>query len=633
MGEHDVTGGDAEAQRAFQRALLEDLAELERRVAEGCFERGIVRIGAEQEMFLVDEALSPAPVALELLEHASESRLTTEIGRYNLEANLTPRRFEGRCLRELEEELVEVVGIAREAARREGAEVVLTGMLPTLRESDVDPKWMSPDARYATLSAAVRRLRGEDFHVHIQGLDELDMRADTVMLEAFTTSFQLHYQVTPEAFAATYNVAQLVCAPVLAASVNSPVLLGRRLWKETRIALFQQSVDARGDALRVRAHPGRVTFGERWVTGPTELFREDIERHRALLGAPLVRTDEERARLSALTRHNGTIYRWNRPCLGTTDGVPHMRIEARALPAGPSIVDEVATAALLYGLYRGGLDAWGDPSARLPFEAAKDNFLTAARRGLDAQLRWLDGRSVGARALLRDELLPIARRGLKAARIDPDDIDRYLGIVEMRLDAATTGADWLLASLARMDASTPNAQRMRGLVEQMVALQIDGRPVHAWPLVSSPSRGPESHQRVGQFMTTDLYTVHAGDILDLAGALMRWERVRQVPVEDESGALVGMLSQSGLLRALAESGTGERTVGQVMDRVTVTVTPDTTTLDAMRLARDHEVTALPVIEGGNLVGLVTERDLLRAAEVLLSPRADDDEPARSREAG
>src|SRR6476469_8549310 len=246
MGEHNVEQKlDERKLQEFLQALLADLRALAFMLEEGRIESNVRRIGAEQEMFLVDRSLRPASLALEVLERANDSGLTTEIARFNLEANLTPLVLGGRCFRSMHEELTEVLNNTREAAAEFGVDILLTGILPTLRVSDLGLANLTPLPRYEELNRSVTALRGGPFSIHIKGLDELQLSHDNMMMESCNTSFQVHFQVNPSDFVTNYNIAQAITAPVLAAAVNSPLLFGHRLWHETRLALFQHSADAR----------------------------------------------------------------------------------------------------------------------------------------------------------------------------------------------------------------------------------------------------------------------------------------------------------------------------------------------------------------------------------------------------
>jgi CBS domain-containing protein len=630
MGEHDVQELDSEELRSFTRAVLDDLAALEEMLRAGAFDTGPRRIGAEQEMFFVDAQMRPAPIATQVLADTRDPRLTTEMATFNLEANLTPRVLGGSCLRELEHEMHEVMALARRGARAHGADVVLAGILPTLRQSDLGIEHLTPSPRFAVLNQAILHLRGGAFHVHIDGADELDTVHDSVLMESCNTSFQIHLQVAPDEFARLYNLAQVATAPVLAAAVNAPLLFGKRLWQETRIALFERSVDERSEARLLREQTPRVTFGNRWLDDSVlEIFHEDVARFRFVLSREIDEASTALWRrgvipnLRALMLHNGTVWRWNRACYGITQGRPHLRIEQRALPAGPSLVDEVANAAFFFGLLGGLAEEHPAIEERIRFDDARANFLTAARDGLKATLTWIGGAEVPAAELVRDELLPLARAGLRHAHIDARDIDRYLGVIADRVERGRTGAAWMLASAQHLS-GVPAEERDRALVHAMLRCQRRGTPGHAWPLARA-----EPHARpvetVGQLMSTDLFTLGPDDLVDLAASVMSWQHIRHVPVEDDTGRLVGLITHRNLL-PLVSRGTSEPVaVGAIMDPVPPTVSPDTPVAEALhRMMREH-ASCVAVLDGEKLVGLVTEHDFMTVAARLLE--AGSPEPA------
>jgi hypothetical protein len=343
--EHKDTDGalDAERQREFTSAVLADLRALDRMIAERRFETGVRRIGAEQELFLIDDQFAPARGVLALLDKLRpDPHYTTELGQFQLEANCDPQVFGGDGLSKLHAQLDLLVGKARGAARELGIDVVLMGILPTMRQSDLGLDGMVPSKRYMQLNKVLTAMRGGRFEFAIKGLDELTIEHDSVMVEACNSSFQVHLQVSPEEFARYYNLAQLLAGPLMSVSSNSPILFGKRLWAETRIALFRQAVDTRAKGGTIREQEARVSFGTRWVRqSVVEIFKEDIARFRPLVGTdldedPMAMLDRGQApQLKALRLHNGTIYRWNRACYGIIDGKPHLRIENRIMPAGP----------------------------------------------------------------------------------------------------------------------------------------------------------------------------------------------------------------------------------------------------------------------------------------------------------
>ncbi len=630
MGEHNIGQDNSDAARqAFMRSLLEEVRALDLMIERGMIESGIRRIGAEQEMFIVDSAFGPAPVATELLPTITDPRFTNELGRFNLEANLSPQRMSSDCLHRMEQEAQELYAIAREKAAGLECDIALVGILPTLSLEHLGLDSMMPEPRYLALNDALRSLRGEEFRFIINGIDQLAISHDNVMLEACNTSFQIHFQVAAEEFARLYNIAQVVTAPLLAASVNSPMLLGRRLWHETRIAVFEYSVDSRSTTHKARGQHPRVHFGDRWIDeSVTEIFKDDIARNRILLTTeteedPLAMVQRgEAPRLNALRLHNGTIYRWNRPCYGVSNGVAHLRIENRVIPSGPTIVDEIANAAFFFGMMAGMAELHPNVRSHIRFEDVKTNFLAAAREGIRAQMNWFGDSYMPAKELITQQLIPLAREGLEQMAIDRGDIERYLGILEDRVNKRRTGARWLLESLESMGEEGTQNQRMRCLVSSLVHQQASGHPIAEWQLAHFCEKQDwrESYRHVGQFMTTDLFTVRPDDIVDFAATLMDWRHVRHIPVEDNTGKLIGLVSHRALLRLVANGKLGDAakvTVGELMNPDPVTVSPETSTVEAIRLMREKQLACLPVVQDGKLVGLVTEHDLIVVSSHLL----------------
>lgn len=633
MGEHNVEQQlDERKLHEFTQALLADLRALAFMLEQGVIESGVRRIGAEQEMFLVDRNLRPAPVAMEVLARAADGRLTTEIARFNLEANLTPQDLTGGCFRAMHEELDEVLATAREAAADFDADALLAGILPTLRVSDLTLANLTPMPRYKELNRAVSQLRGGPFSIHIKGLDELHLTHENMMMESCNTSFQVHFQVDPSEFVTCYNMAQAITAPVLAAAVNSPLLFGHRLWQETRLALFQHSADARSRNQLARSQPTRVGFGEQWLRHSViELLHDQIARFRPIM---ITTPDEdpmhvlargEVPALSALRMHNGTVWPWNRACYGVSQGIAHLRIENRALPSGPTTIDEIANAAFFIGLMLALPVEYGDISKRMSFDDAKTNFFSAARHGLNAQLSWIDGKSHATASLIKEHLLPLARQGLETAGVDGSDIDTYLGVIGERVQSGRTGAQWMMKSLAATEGPGPKDMSYRALTASMLQHQKKGKPVHTWPTfaVADDTDWSHSYQTVGQFMVTDLFTLRADDLVDLAASVMDWRHIRHIPVEDEEGRLVGLLTHRSLLRLLSrgtQMQTQTLTVREIMKKDPVTVCSTTPTLEALELMRNGKVGCLPVVDDGQLVGIVTSFDFLDASARLFKER-------------
>ena len=627
MGLQDVKKADPEELREFMKLLLRDVRAMEQMLEDGMFETGVRRIGAEQELFLIDDAYKPAKMALEVLEAIDDEHFTTELGQFNIEYNLDPILFGGTCLRDLDKQLKELLVMAREGARSVGADVVMTGILPTLSLENLSLDWMTPNPRYYALNDALCRQAGATYKFNIKGADEFRVEHDNVMLESCNTSFQVHFQVGPEEFANLYNVAQVNAAPVLAVATNSPLLLGKRLWHETRIALFQQSIDTRGTSGHRQRLP-RVSFGSKWLDdGVLDIVREDVTRFRLLIsteidGDPFEAIARgEAPSLRAFRMHNGTVYRWNRACYGILEGKPHLRIENRVLPSGPTTMDEMANAAFWFGVMTGVAEEVPDVRAAMDFDDAKTNFLGAARYGLGTSLQWLDGKSYPAADLIVQHLVPMARGALKMRGLDPDDVDMYLDVIEERARSGKTGSRWQLDSFQNMKDGRALHEKLSAVTAATVRRQVGGEPVHTWELASTREGAQWRHDfsHVGQFMTTDLFTVNEHELVDLVASVMDWQHVKHVPVEDENDQLVGLVTYRTILRYLIRKGPSEDPVpvSQIMTRDVFTASPDTTTLEIIKLMREHMLSCVPIVEKGRLVGLVTQEDLLDVARDLL----------------
>jgi CBS domain-containing protein len=616
--------------RQFLRALLQDVRALERMLKEGRFETGAARIGAEQEMFLVDKAFSPAPGALRMLDKLQDPHFTTELGLFQLEMNAEPQTLAGKGIARLEQQLTGLFEKTRHAAAELDLIPVLMGILPTIRKQELGLDNMVPSPRYRALNQAIYDLRGGPFEFSIKGVDELAIKHDSVMVEACNCSFQVHLQVAPDDFARLYNLAQALAGPLLAVATNSPLLFGKRLWAETRIALFQQAVDTRKSGA-LRDSLSRVTFGSRWVhSSVLEIHKEDIVRFRTLVGSdldenPLEKLDRgEIPQLKALRLHNGTVYRWNRACYGILDGKPHLRIENRVLPSGPTIADEMANAALWLGLMSELGQTIPDVTKLMDFDQAQANFYAAARDGLAAQFVWLEGEETSAPKLVLDKLLPLAEAGLRRAGVDADDIGRYLGIVDNRVRSGRTGSRWILSSFAEMKKGKPG-ERLNALVAATVHRQGTGRTVAEWERARLDEAAIDKHNylRVDQYMTTDIFSVHADDPVDLVANLMGWERIRHVPVEDSDHRLIGLISYRSVLRFLTSDRaqkTADTPVSEIMKTDVVTITPSTPTLEAIGLLRRFRIGCLPVVAEGKLVGIITEENFMDIAADLLEKR-------------
>jgi gamma-glutamyl:cysteine ligase YbdK (ATP-grasp superfamily) len=483
---------DDGAYAEFGARLEACLQAFEELLARPGFGLGAATLGAELELFLIDGAARPLPRNRAVLGATDDERLTTELDRFNLECNLRPCPLGGAPFRALGAELESGLAAARSAAAVCGGRIVPIGILPTLRAEDLDSGAITNLPRYRALSNGIRRLKRAPFHIHIEGEDSLAATSNDVAFEGASTSFQIHLRTEPAQFAALYNAAQLATGPALAAAGNSPLFLGRRLWEETRIALFKQATDPRPETTADWRHPGRVSFGDGWVReGALELFRQSVALHPPLL--PISGTEDPVAAVRAgavpalaeLRLHNGTVWSWNRAVYDPAGG-GHLRVELRALPAGPSVPDMLANAAFLVGLT---LDLAPEIVRLLPafpFKYAERNFYRAAQRGLAAELLWPTERPPSPApwraADLVLALLPRARRGLLAAGVTADEVDPLLAVLEARVVSGQTGAVWQRRTLAALERGRPRDEALPALVERYHAAQLTGTAVHTWPV-------------------------------------------------------------------------------------------------------------------------------------------------------
>lgn len=625
----EISESQSEGIKHFTQYLLRDLKALELMLERGMIEDNITRIGAEQELVLVDKHWSPAPNAMELLEKIKDPHVVNEFAKFNLEINLDPQLFQSDCFSKMEQQLRSLLDLVSAEAKTLKNHLVMTGILPTLRQRDLGFHNMTPLPRYKKLNENLKRLRGgKPFNIYITGADELITQHPSSLLESCNTSFQVHLQVSPDEFVDKYNFAQLVSAPVLAAAGNSLLLFGKRLWKETRIALFLQSIDTRHQSYSTREQSPRVTFGKNWIRDSVlEIFQDDLARFRLIMHSG-IEEDSLKAlemgkipKLRALCLFNGTVYRWNRACYGTTNGKPHLRIENRVLPSGPTVIDEMANAAFWLGLVNGMPDNYRNIWNSIPFDMAQMNLLRAAKMGLDTKFHWLNDQVVPAQNLILDELLPIARQGLKQAKVDERDIKRLLSVVEKRVASRKTGSIWIFDSFSKLLEEGTRYEAAVAITAAMVRQQKLGKPIHEWPLAKLKDAGIwlKKFWRVEQIMSVDLYTVHEGDLVDLAAQIMDWKHIRHIPVEDDTGQMVGLVDQRTLLRYLG-SAYGEvqlKAVKEIMNRDPITIEPQTPTLDALRKMKEHQIGCLPVVEKGKLVGMVTEYDFSKITGKLL----------------
>jgi hypothetical protein len=479
----------AEDHERFTARCREGLSALAAVLERPGFGAGPPSIGMELEIGLIDAAARPARVNHAVHAAAHDERLDLELDRFNLELNSAPVPLAGRPLTALGDDLSDGLAVVGRAAATVGARAVTVGILPTLRPDDLGPAAMSDSARFRALSGGLRGLRGEPFQIDIGGDEPLRFSWDDLTLEGAATGLHVHLRVPPSAFASAFNAVQAAVAPVLAAATNSPLLLEHLLWEETRVALFGQAVDDRAPVGGAWL-PSRAAFGYGWIGGPLEPFAESVALHVPIL--PVVSGEDPATALAQgaipaldeLRLHHGTVWRWNRAVFAPGDDA-HLRIEMRALPAGPSLIDMQANAAFLVGLTLALAPQTEWMARSLPFEFARRNFYAAARDGLRAVLLWPSPEAPSPRpwpaAELVASLLPVARVGLSGFGVDPGETDRLLGVVARRVASGQTGSVWQRRALASLERrGDGRAQALAAMTEAYLERGTAGAPVHEW---------------------------------------------------------------------------------------------------------------------------------------------------------
>ncbi|MEE9157559.1 MAG: glutamate--cysteine ligase [Gammaproteobacteria bacterium] len=424
--------------------------------------------GFELEAWLVDENAAPAPINEKYLKYLNGSLVVPELACFNVEINSSPRPLRGDALQRMAAELAKTWQDCRSIAATMNADLEMIGILPSLRQEQLSLENMSLMTRYRALNEQILRMRhGRPLQLDIRGKEHLYTTHNDVMLEAACTSLQIHLQVSPANATRMYNAAIIASAPMVAACANSPYLFGRELWDETRIPLFEQAVEIGSESDK------RVTFGNGYIRGSlVTCFEENLVRYPVLLPMTM---DDDPSRFRHVRLHNGTIWRWNRPLIGfDPDGTTHVRIEHRVVPAGPSVIDSIANAAMFFGLTHALGSLANPPETQLEFMIARSNFYTAARDGLRAEIQWLGHGHILIQTLLIEHLLPLARQGLEKLEIDRTDIDTFMGIIEERVRTTQNGAEWQRRWVAR------NGNDMNAMNRAYLEQQKSGAPAHEW---------------------------------------------------------------------------------------------------------------------------------------------------------
>lgn len=629
MGSQSVKAIESLSERKdYLHYLLNDVKALELMIKNDLFEKGIQRIGAEQELCLVDKNFRPSKNALKVLKNINDSHFSTELALFNLEINLDPIKLDANCFSMLENQLSTLLSKAyHEAHKIDNNKILLTGILPTIKKKDLDFENITPHKRYKVLNNVLKKLRGNDFRLKIKGVDELILKHESILFEACNTSFQVHLQIPQKEIVDKYNWSQMIAGPMLSIMSNSPLLLGKELWSETRIALFQQSVDLRNKSYLLREQKPRVSFGSNWLRKSfLELYKDDIVRYTPILtsnfneDAVAELKKGKTPKLQALNIHNGTIYKWNRLCYGQNNGVPNLRIENRYIPSGPTVKDEIANALFWVGVMQGMPNKYKEIYKKVPFNEAKGNFINAARTGINTYFNWF-GKGISANKLIKEVLLPFAYEGLKKSNINKKDIKYYLNIIEKRVEAHQTGSIWITKSNRKLRKELTKDIANATLTSCMYKKQRKGKPVHQWSLVK-PGQCIDinvGESKLEQFMTTEIFVVHENDLVDLVISIMKWKNIHHIPVVNDDNKVTGIISKTNLDEISLDK---EKLLvaKDIMVNDIITVNSETSIEKAKEIMIKNKIGCLPVLEYEELVGIITKNDLKK---LLLTSKMND----------
>ncbi len=599
----------------YIKQLMSDIKALEYMLENDMFEKNTQRIGVEQEFCLVNKEWEPSNNADVILKELDGTYFTSELALYNLEINLTPHELKGTCFSELHTELKSLLDQAKEAAAKYDTKILLTGILPTIRAKHLGLRYMAPVERYKVLNEAIKEVRKNDIELHIKGVDELNLKHDSILYEGCNTSFQSHLQIDPDDFADTYNWAQAIAGPLLSICTNSPILMGRELWEETRIALFAQSIDTRASTFIMNEREPRVGFGNKWAEGSVaDFFKDSVIGFRSLITTDLdldsmsELENGKTPKLKALKLHNGTVYKWNRLCYGTTNGKPHIRIENRYIPSGPSTEDEIANMMFWVGLMKGRPKEFEDIHTKMDFKDIKSNFFNAARYGMSAQFYW-DGKVISSQDLLLDHFLPMAYRGLYSMNVEPRDAERFLRVIKKRIKSRN-GSRWMVEGFRKLKKEFRTSDSLKILTATMYEREEKGYNIDAWQLPRGDEfKIPKENRKVGERMNKRTITAQENDSMELVLRMMQWKNIHHVPILDNHLDLVGLLTWTDVGEHLDKPHKHEESIKTIMQKDLITVMPSTPIEEAKSLMEKNNINCLPVVREKKLVGIITSSDI------------------------
>ena len=452
----------------FQQRLEQETEWLRSLFAKRAFDNSSRMLGYELELCLADSAGNPSRNNIEIIEATGNPLFTSELAKFNMEINGNPFPYETNVFNRVEADLNALYQQAEKSAHRFDTQIGMFGVFPSVTREHLNPDvYMTELQRYNQLNRQLLSMRGQPVHLHLDGEDQLDIKKDDVMLEALATSLQIHLQVPFDEIVPTYHAGLWSSMLILAATANSPLVLGKCCWQESRIPIFKQSVDTRNPQ-EIEDHiVPRVHFGKRYIDSLLDLF-EDNFYYSPIMPEVIDRPIED---MHHLALHNGTIWRWVRPIIARNSGGDyHLRLELRVVPSGPTLIDTLANTVFYVGLTE-GLKTLGDDLTRVPFETLESDFYRAAREGLDASVHWVDGQVLPLKQVLIEQALPLAQSHLAQAGIE--DTDRWLDIIEARVSTGATGAQWISNHWKQFGDSAQ-------LVQDYIKQAQTNQPVHLW---------------------------------------------------------------------------------------------------------------------------------------------------------
>jgi predicted transcriptional regulator len=607
---------NSDQKNLFYKEIFDDLEVFDRMLAEGVLDSDDNTIGVEQELCLIDKFGLPRKKALEFLNGIKELQYTNELALFNAEINLDPKPLQGLGLKEIADQLYSLIEVGRKAGKPIGTELFLTGILPTLTMADLTFESMTPIERYKVLSQELLNLRGEKFEIFLEGVDDVKLKLESILFEACNTSIQLHMQINPARFVHMYNWSQLISGPVLSVCTNSPLLFGKELWSENRIALFKQSLDTRIHYNHFREKVPRVYFGEDWLQkSPSELWKSAVARFPLVFrcespeNSKLQYAAGETPELKSVRLHNGTTYTWNRMCYGVDNNLAHLRIECRYLPSGPTLADEVANMVFWVGLMKAGETQEDNFWKKINFSAVKSNFYKAARTGLLTEFD-IFGENIAASELISNTLIPLAEKGLQDSGVDPSIISRYLNIISERIEKNQTGSIWQVENFRRLSKKFKPALVSKILVTESLIYQKEDVPVSEWSDIPD--------YRLHMFFENNFRKLTAKDIMShkiqaiaietsvlFALRIMEWQNIHHLIVEDKKEVFKGVVYKPDI-ESVANSN---ESIAKYVSKNFHRVYPNTPVSKIQQIVSKEEGMAVVVIDKNKTVGIITKNDL------------------------